>query len=201
MSSGQGRRHRSAPSRRLRAWARSRSGRWVLVAVGCAAVLLAGLIWKGFLHSPAPDVAPPAVAAPPPGPSGTGARTGPVPGAAAATDQPVLQQLRAAFPDNPLNHLGRAGVHTVVVQATSAQPIPIVGWLVPTGMSNTYGSRRDVGVHFALTQRALGPGYLAAVFIQAGKAGVPVTCTVLVDGKVTNTATTSGAYGRTVCLG
>jgi hypothetical protein len=30
---------------------------------------------------------------------------------------------------------------------------------------------------------------------------VPVTCTISVDGKATNSETTSGSYGRAVCLG
>jgi hypothetical protein len=72
---------------------------------------------------------------------------------------------------------------------------------VPTGLGSAYDTVKPRGRHWSMTEKALGKGYLAALFIQSGKAGVPVTCTVVVDGRVTNTETTSGSYGRSVCLG
>jgi hypothetical protein len=205
------RRRRSSqkrPGRRrsLRQWLASKTGRRVLIALACVAVLLAGLLWQGFLNSPAPDVNPPAAAAPLPTdtlptPSVSPKASKSTTTGTGTTDQGVLATLRGRFPDNPLNHLSGAGVHDVVIQVDSAAPVPVLGWLVPTGLSNTYGTRDNGSGHFSLSQQALGKGYLAAIFIQAGKLGLPVTCRVIVDGKVTNQETTSGPYGRTVCLG
>lgn len=198
--------NRGGHRRSLREWFASKAGRRVLIALVCLGVLLAGLLWQGFLNSPAPDVAPPAAAQvapsdtlPTPSPSPSSRRT--TKGDAATTDQGVMRTLRSKFPYNPLNHLSGDGIHTVVVEVTSATPTPILGWLVPTGLSDSYGSKRNYVGPFSLSQRALGGGYLAAVFIQAGKLGVPVTCRVIVDGRVTSEETTSGAYGRNVCLG
>ena len=199
-----GERHRVKRRRAsFREWLATKTGRRVLIALVCVAVLLAGLLWQGFLNSPAPDVTPPAAAQ---GPSLSDSAPTPSPSAkrgtgTPATDQGVMRTLRSQFPYNPLNHLRGDGIHTVVVEVTSAAPTPILGWLVPTGLSNSYGSERNYVGTFSLSQRALGGGYLAAVFIQAGKLGIPVTCRVIVDGRVTNEETTSGAYGRNVCLG
>lgn len=199
-----GERHRIKRRRAsFREWLATKTGRRVLIALVCVAVLLAGLLWQGFLNSPAPDVTPPAAAqgsslsdsAPAPSPSAKRSSGTP------ATDEGVMRTLRSQFPDNPLNHLNGAGVHEVTIEVDSAGSVPVLGWLVPTGLSNTYGTRDNGGSHFSLSQRALGPGYLAAVFIQAGKLGLPVTCRVIVDGRTTNAETTSGPYGRTVCLG
>jgi hypothetical protein len=72
---------------------------------------------------------------------------------------------------------------------------------VPTGLGSTYGVVKRHPKSWSVSERALGRGYLAAVFIQTDRSGAPVTCTVSVDGKVTDRETASGAYGRTVCLG
>lgn len=184
----------------------------MLIGLVCVLVVLIGLLASGFLSSPAPkDNVPAGAGAPTTIGSASGPLSSPTTSPSASpskkasapvtSDQAVLGTLRNRFPDNPLNHLTGAGIHNVVVQASSASGFPLVGWLVPTGLGDTYGTLRNTNGHWTLSERAVGKGYLAAIFIQAGRAGVPVTCKVTVDGKVTNTETTSGSYGRTVCLG
>jgi hypothetical protein len=197
-------------ARRVKRFAGTPRGKAALIAAACAVVLLVGLLASGFLSpaAPRPSVAPLA--------GGSSAASGPsgLPSAPAASKSkrrvagsatgPVadpLQALRASLPDNPLNHLHGPGVHNVVVSATSALAIPSVGYLVPTGLSAPYGSVRPNTRTWSISQKALGGGYLAAIFVQAGATGIPITCRVTVDGKTTNSETTAGPYGRAVCLG
>lgn len=209
--------HRRKPPTRPRRWARAvrrglgtRRGKWLLVALACLLVLLVGLLSQGFLSSPAPKAAPPAAAgsSAPAGPAASTPPASPSPtvrksatGTISAGDQAVLRTLRDRFPDNPLNQLRGGQIHQVTIEARSAGSFPVLGWLVPTGLGNTYGTQHNANGTWTLSQRAIGKGYLAAVFLQAGRAGVPVTCRVIVDGRVTDSETTSGSYGRTVCLG
>lgn len=203
---------RSAPYRwrqRIGRFFRSTRGRWTLVALACITVLVVGLLAQGFLTSPAPSVAPPqangdssgaGIPALTPSPSPSKGKpgknnTGPL------VNDPV-GELRDALPENPLNHLHLGTLHDVTVSATSsAGRMPVLGYLVPTGMGAAFGSLNGQRAPWSVHQQALGKGYLAAIFIQSDRSGVPITCTVTVDGKVTSTQTTTGPYGRAVCLG
>lgn len=202
--------------RRPRRWARrttralrTRQGKWVLVALACAAVVLVGLLGQGFLSSPGPS---PSVSAPaaaggaglstaPASPAASPSRKAKPTATATGLTSDPLKTLRAQFPDNPLNHLRGPGLHDVVISATSAADIAVVGYLVPTGLGAPYGTAKPHSHTWSNAQQAIGRGYLAAVFVQTGRSGTPITCRIVVDGKVTNTETTSGAYGRAVCLG
>ena len=183
---------------------RSKRGRWTLVGVVCAVALILGMLAEGFFSSPAPAISAPdglAVSSTPPAsplaskpPKKHGAD-----GRNRLVSNPV-QQLRKVLPDNPLNHLKTGEIHEVTIRAYSSGPMAVVGYLVPTGLGSTYGS-----VHgrksWSTTEQALGGGYLAAMYLQTDKSGRPITCTITVDGKVTSTQTTSGSYGRALCLG
>jgi hypothetical protein len=178
-----------------------------LIGFGCAAALLLGLLAQGFFSSPAPAVSVPNL--------GSDIGAGLTPQASPSSSTPPkkhgdgqgglvkdpVQQLRNAFPDNPLNHLQTGQLHQVTISASAPGRMAVVGFLVPTGLGETYGSRNGVNHSFHLSQQALGGGYLAAIYLQTGKSGTPITCTVIVDGKVTSTQTTSGSYGRALCLG
>jgi hypothetical protein len=196
-------------ARKLNRWLRTSRGRWTLIALACAAVILIGLLASGFLSgsSKSPSVAPPqagasgstdtALASPSPSKAkGSSTRTG---AAGGLVTDPVAA-LRDQFPDNPLNHLHGPGLHHVVLDVRSSRTIPVLGYLVPTGLGAPYGAVKHQ-THWTNQQQAIGRGYLAAIFVQTDGSGAPITCTVTVDGKRTNTETTSGAYGRAVCLG
>jgi hypothetical protein len=174
------------------------------MALASAAVIVIGLLGSGFLTSPTPAVPVPPIAgdvgisvAPV---SVSPAKVSKTKGADAGIIADPVKALRNNFPDNPLNHLHGPGLHHVTVSAHAAGPMAVVGYLVPTGLGAAYGAVKN-RTTWSLTQQALGRGYLAAIFVQTGKSGVPITCQIVVDGKVTNTETTSGQYGRAICLG
>lgn len=199
--------HRRRFTRRLTRALKTRHGRWALIGLACIAVLLVGLLAQGFLSSPAPSVGVPDAA------GGTGAlpstvSTSPSPvkskpakdGKSGLVQDPVAA-LRARFPDNPLNHLDTHALHQVTISASAPGQMAVVGYLVPTGLGSSYGTVDGHRSSWSLSEQALGGGYLAAVFIQTGKSGIPITCRITVDGKVKSTETTSGSYGRALCLG
>lgn len=200
---------RSRRERVRRAVRRSMKGRnakWALAALAAVAVLIIGLLFQGYLGSPARTIS-----SDPSASSAAGFNPTPARLAASKSKQRVTPgnltaggvygQLRAAFPDNPLNHLHDQGLHTVSIEVTSVRRVAAVGYLVPTGLSSPYALVHPDRTSYALTQQALGPGYLAAVFVQADATGIPVTCRVVVDGKQTNVETARGSYARAVCLG
>lgn len=206
--SGTGQRQHSGRGgwrRSTRAALRTKTGRRVLIGLACVTVLLVGLLAQGFLSSPAPSVPSAAGAVD----TSTAVPTSPAPSKGKANKQGTgstlvsdpVGALRSRFPDNPLNHLHGAGLHQVVISASSRGPMTVVGYLVPTGLGSSYGVVKGHPRSWSISEQALGRGYLAAIFLQTGRDGVPITCTVTVDGKVTNTETTSGGYGRAVCLG
>jgi hypothetical protein len=184
----------------------------VLIAMAGVVVLLIGLIAQGAFSSSGSTSSTPEGAgasadviaannlptAPRSKPGASSSKSG---AAGTGLVKDPVKALRDAFPDNPLNHLDRHGLHEVTISATSAGNMPVLGYLVPTGLGSAYGSVHTHRGHWSLHEQALGKGYLAALFIQADKLGLPVTCTVKIDGKVTSSETTSGSYGRAVCLG
>ena len=185
---------------------RSRRGRWVLIGLACAVVLIVGLIAQGFLSSAAPAASVRAgdggYSTPAPAPlasKSAGKHHDGTPGNGLVGNP--MQQLRNVLPDNPLNHLNTHELHQVTVSASAPGRIAVLGYLIPTGLGSAYGVVHTNSHSWSVSEQALGGGYLAAIFIQTGKDGTPLTCTITVDGKVTSSQTTSGSYGRAVCLG
>ena len=194
--------------RRMKGIVKSKRGRWTLIGLACALVLVLGLLAQGYFSSPAPAVTMPGSAggaglnltpsplpsSPPPSHHKPGSKNGQL------VQNPV-GQLRQALPDNPLNHLNRGLLHNVTVSASAPGHMAVLGYLVPTGLGSAYGVVHTRQHSWSMSEQALGKGYLAAVFIQTDRSGIPITCTVTVDGKVTSTQTASSPYGRAVCIG
>lgn len=90
--------------------------------------------------------------------------------------------------------------HTIVLSASAAVPVHAVAYLIPTSHDNPYGKVTGVGDSWKLTTRVYGKPDYAALFIQAGRSGVPVSCTITIDGRVASAKTTSGAFGRGLCI-
>ena len=84
---------------------------------------------------------------------------------------------------------------------TSASGIPRVGYIIPTSPNSSYGDVKAPGRQWSLSTTVVGRPAYAAVFIQAGATGTPITCRVSVDGVTSDVKTTRGSYGRAVCLG
>jgi hypothetical protein len=91
--------------------------------------------------------------------------------------------------------------HRVMMRVTSEAPIGTVGYIVPTSLKNSTGTVKNVGGSWSLTTFAYGQPDYAQLFMQAGARGYPITCTITVDGHVTEHRSTQGPYGQLICQG
>lgn len=98
-------------------------------------------------------------------------------------------------------HFAPGSIHTVTLSVSSATSIGQMGYIIPTSTDHSYGDMKVDSGSWSLTTNAFGKPAYAIVFIQAGKLGIPISCTITVDGHVSSHETTNGPYGRTVCLG
>jgi hypothetical protein len=89
--------------------------------------------------------------------------------------------------------------HTLVAHVSSSAPIYSVGYLIPTSFDAAYGRDDHAGTSWTVSTTVTGRPYYSIIWVAAGAAGAPVTCTITIDGKVRSSRTTSGAYGRQVC--
>jgi hypothetical protein len=101
---------------------------------------------------------------------------------------------------------GKGGIKSlqkmkITMTMTSASPIAYVGYIVPTSLDHATGTVRNPGTSWSLTTIGYGPPDYAQLFSLAGPTGVPVTCTITVNGKVTEQRTTSGPYDQLFCQG
>jgi hypothetical protein len=91
--------------------------------------------------------------------------------------------------------------HHITLRVTSQQPIGTVGYIMPTSLNESSGVRKNVGTAWSLNSIVYGDPDYAQIFVQAGARGYPVTCTITVDGRVTEHRSTEGPYGQLVCQG
>lgn len=193
---------------RLRRWVRDDP--WGVVTVAClsgAAVL--GLIalvvlpdWSGDEESPAAGARPPGYSAPPfrpaPGASPGAGLDGDVPpGILAGMGSPLGEGAGFGGDGFTLNNKPKK----LVISARSSVSVRGVGYIIPTSAESSYGTAEVSGRTWSLSTDVYGGPDYARVWIQAGYEGVPITCTVSVDGRVTDTRTTSGRYGIAMCQG
>ncbi|MCR1786453.1 hypothetical protein KVF89_28220 [Nocardioides carbamazepini] len=89
----------------------------------------------------------------------------------------------------------------VRLEVFSQQPIGIVGYQVPTSLTDPSGTVKGVGTRWSLTTIAYGNPDYARLFFGAGPSGTPVTCVITINGKVTERRSTEGPYGQTMCQG
>jgi hypothetical protein len=92
-------------------------------------------------------------------------------------------------------------VMRITMSMTSAAPIAYVGYVVPTSRDDATGTVMSPGTSWSLTTSGYGPPDYAQLFSLAGPAGVPITCTITVNGEVTEQRTTSGPYDQLFCQG
>lgn len=93
-----------------------------------------------------------------------------------------------------------ARAHKVTISVTSEAPAGTVGYVIPTSVDK-YVGKVDAGTSWRLSTTVYGRPDYARVFIQAGARGYPVTCTVIVDGQVTDQRSTAGPWGQSMCQG
>jgi hypothetical protein len=116
--------------------------------------------------------------------------------------RPISMQGRSSLPGLS----GTGGIRSlrprvIRLSATSSEPIGVVGYFVPTSRDRPSGTARGVGRSWSLTTRVYGNPDYAQMFLQAGPSGATITCTITVDGTVTERRSSSGPYGQLFCQG
>lgn len=91
--------------------------------------------------------------------------------------------------------------HRVTMSATSDAPIFVLGYLVPTSNDAAYGRVDEPGRSWSRSTTAYGPPDYAQIFLQAGPQATTISCTVTVDGRVTERRTATGPYAQLFCQG
>lgn len=91
--------------------------------------------------------------------------------------------------------------HELVVRVTSEADMFRVGYVVPTSLEKSYGVEYDVGRTWELRTVVYGKPKYARIYLQAGPYGIPVKCTITVDGKVLEQRDTEGPWGQLICQG
>lgn len=91
--------------------------------------------------------------------------------------------------------------HSLTLRVSSEAPIGTVGYIIPTSLRKPSGIVKNVGRGWSLGTIVYGDPDYAQLFVQAGARGYPITCTITVDGHVTESRATEGPYGRLVCQG
>jgi hypothetical protein len=89
----------------------------------------------------------------------------------------------------------------IQLSVDSAEPIGVVGYVVPTSRDHTSGKATGVGRHWSLSTTGYGRPDYARIFVGAGPSGSPVTCTVRINGVITEQRSTKGPYGQMMCQG
>lgn len=90
--------------------------------------------------------------------------------------------------------------HTLTLTLTSPGSVGFTAWIIPTA-SPDKGTHQTTSSSWSMTTTVYGKPDYAAVFAQADSHGTPVTCTITVDGRVTERRTTQGPYGAMWCKG
>ncbi|WP_408898283.1 hypothetical protein ACJ5H2_04040 [Nocardioides sp. R1-1] len=91
--------------------------------------------------------------------------------------------------------------HSLTVRISTKGQLGTVAWIIPTSVENHEGTAVVRGGSWSLTTTVYGNPNYAVVFAQQGRVEEPVTCTITVDGKVTERRSTQGAYSAMWCEG
>jgi hypothetical protein len=91
--------------------------------------------------------------------------------------------------------------HRLTIRLSSPNPIGWTGYIIPTSTEHPRGSAMVSGGSWSLTTTVYGRPDYGVVFLQAGADGRPATCTITVDGRVTERRSTRGPYGTVWCQG
>jgi len=91
--------------------------------------------------------------------------------------------------------------HTLTIRMSTAGQLGTVAWIIPTSVENHEGTTVVRGGTWSLTTTVYGNPNYAVVFAQQGRTDQPVTCTITVDGRVTERRSTGEAYSAMWCEG
>ncbi|KRA31212.1 hypothetical protein ASD81_17250 [Nocardioides sp. Root614] len=91
--------------------------------------------------------------------------------------------------------------HEVTIRWRARHPLGLVAYIVPTSTNNSQGSHVENSNSWSMSTVAFGNPDYAVAFVQARADGQPVTCEILIDGRVTDRRSTVGPYGSVWCQG
>jgi len=130
------------------------------------------------------------------------------PSAVPTSTSDVMQALAAAGSAEAKGELFGAGgsakgltPHHVVIAAQSDGPLMAVGWWIPLADGVREGSDTSGSRSFSHGDRTYGDSDLARILAYGGPYSKTTTCTVTVDGKVTDRQSAKGPYAKVFCQG
>ncbi|AIY16381.1 hypothetical protein GUY44_20905 [Pimelobacter simplex] len=91
--------------------------------------------------------------------------------------------------------------HRLTIRMSTAGQLGQVAWIIPTSVENHEGTAIVRGGTWTLSTTVYGNPDYAVVFAQQGRVDQPVTCTITVDGRVSERRSTKGAYSAMWCEG
>lgn len=91
--------------------------------------------------------------------------------------------------------------HEVTIRWRAPHPLGLIAYIVPTSANNSQGSHVENSHTWSMSTVAFGKPDYAVAFVQARADGQPVTCEIIVDGRVTDRRSTVGPYGSVWCQG
>ena len=186
----------------------------LLIAAGLAVALVAVLLMLRGSHSPKNDddsvigTTPPGTSGSVPLPKATkkaeprtktsGAPAADVVASGAGVKMSAVGLGMGGLPGGTLEKsLPEMHIH---LSLTSDHPIGWLGWIIPTSKDNSSGKRTGVGTSWSLSTIGYGRPDYARLFFMSGPVG-SVTCTITVNGRVTEQRTTKGPYDQMMCQG
>ena len=123
--------------------------------------------------------------------------------AAGANPSDVLGLPPGTVPQG-LNASGRTGSgdpHRLTVTISGADPLGHVYYIIPTSAQYRRGSAAVSSTSWALHTTVWGSPKYAVAGVQANYLGTPVSCTITVDGHVTDHRTSRGPFSVIWCVG
>ncbi|MBM7516323.1 hypothetical protein [Nocardioides nitrophenolicus] len=91
--------------------------------------------------------------------------------------------------------------HQLTITMSTKGQLGTVAWIIPTSVENDRGAAKVLESTWSLSTTVYGNPDYAVVFGQQGRVDQPVTCTITVDGKVTERRSTQGAFSAMWCEG
>lgn len=187
--------------------------RLLLIVVALAAVVTVSLMAR---PEPKPDATDRGIDDPPPSTTEPASDPAPAPAPSPTEESPIVDEDDLAedlfggeLPSGVSLPQGLGGSGSgkslprkdLVIEISSDQPVHRVSYLIPTSDDERAGRDESVGKTWTHRTKVWGKPDYAAVFVHAIYPGVSVTCTIKVEGRVTERRTIVGPYAAMWCQG
>lgn len=91
--------------------------------------------------------------------------------------------------------------HVTITWSAPRSAVGVVAWIIPSSQDHEQGKATSYGHSYSLSTTVYGNPKYAAVFAQADVHGNPITCTITVDGRVTERRTAAKPFSAMWCVG